>query len=740
MRRVIPLGVLVFGLLLAACVPPARPPRPGGQRPPGGKPPSGPVQATPLPAQPSPTTVPQAGPSPTAAGECPAGTGETTSESPIYAHQIYLTTSRDGLTFEEGRLILDHASMPDLVVGPDGALWVYFVNGEPGRHGIFAARQTASGDWEVVGCVTLDGQFNGNAVDPDVTRLPDGRYRLVYFQGNFVTRTLEEGEPNPIFSAVSDDGLHFTVERQIFAYPGATDPSLVQLPDGSWLLAVLAQQQIVFARSEDGQTFTEFSQPISTSGIPELFVFSDGSVGLYLGRTFYLSTDGGETWQEHPERRGPGGGGSISLIAQPEGGYTFVYLKVAHSTEESSTSPPAGATPAFNPFANLTAEQEACLKEAWGEEAFQAITTFQRPPTQEEEPAITDCGLTPPAGGPGGGPGGQGNMPPGGGPGQPGGQEGNPSGGLAGLAQGNPQDVTLNLDLTAPYLMAFLACDTTASSCDTPVDHQVYLAQSDDGEHWQVVPGWKPFQGSVPDVIRRGNVLYIYTPGAVTRYHLDTGVLEATQPVTIEGVTDGFVDPSLILDAQGRLTMFFYYGEPNGNLGTCPTGETTCVRHVGSATEVEGSDGTRFVLDQGQRITVTLDTTQETRKTASDPDIFYDGQRYVLYLSHGLSVSVWTSPDLRGTYSLVEALPDGLLSYGWGGVPAGYFDPVSGEYWTYVHYASNPNIPLVIRLARHKSLTQALGNASFTTILTGEGAGLGAGWMVGSPSFALNRP
>lgn len=296
--------------------------------------------------------------------------------------------------------------------------------------------------------------------------------------------------------------------------------------------------------------------------------------------------------------------------------------------------------------------------------------------------------------------------------------------------QGNPQEVALDLHLTAPYLTAFLACDTTISSCATPLTI-IYLAQSDDGAHWQVVPGWRPFQGSVPDLIRRGQTLHIYTPGMLTRYHLDTGVLEATRPVPIEGVSGGFVALSLILDDQGRLVLFFLHGQMGGDPAVCAPEESRCQRQIGVATEVPGSDGSRFTLDADAGLTVEVGGATACR-SVSDPDIFFDGRQYVLYLSHGLSISVWTSPDLRGTYTLVDALPGGLLASASGGVPAGYFDPVSGQYWTYAHYASGPNIPTVIRL------TRPLAHASFTTILTGEQAGLGAGWMVGSPSFALN--
>jgi len=56
----------------------------------------------------------------------------------------------------------------------------------------------------------------------------------------------------------------------------------------------------------------------------------------------------------------------------------------------------ASATPAFpkprvNIFAGMTSNQEACLRQAWGNEVFQAITPYQRPPNRDEEKAIPQC-------------------------------------------------------------------------------------------------------------------------------------------------------------------------------------------------------------------------------------------------------------------------------------------------------------------------------------------------------------
>lgn len=292
--------------------------------------------------------------------------------------------------------------------------------------------------------------------------------------------------------------------------------------------------------------------------------------------------------------------------------------------------------------------------------------------------------------------------------------------------------------VTGAYLMAYHACDNSKSDCHNPQNHRVYLAQSDDGVTWSLVPGWVPYSGSVPDVIRRRNTLYIYSAGqnSLVRYHLDTNTMDAPAQATITG-GQMFVDPSLFVDEQGRLVLFFLYGQMGGDPAGCMPGDTSCVRNIGSATEVQGSDGTQFTLDDGQRISVTLGPSAAYR-SASDPDIFYDGKQYVLYLSHGPSISVWASADLHGSYSLVTTLPNGMLTSGTGGVPSGYFDPTSGQYWTYVHVDKNNRT--IIRRAVHDNLGRGLLENDWVTVITGESIGIGESFSVASPGFAVNEP
>lgn len=78
------------------------------------------------------------------------------------------------------------------------------------------------------------------------------------------------------------------------------------------------------------------------------------------------------------------------------------------------------------------------------------------------------------------------------------------------------------MSLPTKYLMSFHACNASTTNCNDPRNHKVYIAQSDDGINWSPLPGYAPYSGSVPDIIRRGNTLYVYTPGQVRRYQIDS--------------------------------------------------------------------------------------------------------------------------------------------------------------------------------------------------------------------------
>jgi len=220
--------------------------------------------------------------------------GPVTDPSGPYYHQVAVATTTDGVTLSAPWLVLDHASVPDAAVGPDGFPLIYYVNGADGP--VWIARlldDTAN----VIGPLMLDGIARpAGVVDPDATRLSDGRIRLVYLSGF--------GPPGisvqrAFCVAESPDGVRFTVvQRALWVPANFTDPSVTQLPDGSWLMGISLGGQTVLARSSDGYGFAVYDT-LNVGGVPEVHALADGRVRLYVCRNgieSHLSADRGVTW------------------------------------------------------------------------------------------------------------------------------------------------------------------------------------------------------------------------------------------------------------------------------------------------------------------------------------------------------------------------------------------------------------------------------------------------------------
>jgi hypothetical protein len=152
-----------------------------------------------------------------------------------------------------------------------------------------------------VGPITLNGIARPRGtVDPDATLLPDGRVRLVYLNG-FGSPT--SSSRRAICVADSLDGENFGVIDAAIEFQAGdtltTDPSIVQLPTGGWLMAMSRGQTTVLARSSNGVTFSA-GETLTYGGVPELALTSDGRVRLYVcarGIESYVSSDGGGSWR-----------------------------------------------------------------------------------------------------------------------------------------------------------------------------------------------------------------------------------------------------------------------------------------------------------------------------------------------------------------------------------------------------------------------------------------------------------
>jgi hypothetical protein len=205
----------------------------------------------------------------------------------------------------------------DAVVLPDGRLRMYYGMGAPGSS---MSRITSS--------VTSDGKtWQSEATNlvgttwgaPDVVVLPDGRLRMYYTPTD--PFGLAPGQQPSVRSAISDDGITWTVEQGVRLDPAAyprlvpaagiihrvSHPGVVMLADGTWLmLAAFSYDRgfdprgfssshrtelIVWATSTDGLAFTPRGIAVDSrhkatfdgyASSPDPVIWEDGTVRAYF--------------------------------------------------------------------------------------------------------------------------------------------------------------------------------------------------------------------------------------------------------------------------------------------------------------------------------------------------------------------------------------------------------------------------------------------------------------------------
>ncbi len=287
---------------------------------------------------------------------------------------------------------------------------------------------------------------------------------------------------------------------------------------------------------------------------------------------------------------------------------------------------------------------------------------------------------------------------------------------------------------TKKYIMAFAVCSQPASP---PPDQTVYLAESDDGSNWTLVPDFIPYTGSVPEIIIRGSKLYVYTPtptAVVKRYDFGSNTWDAS-PVSVSihdsvGNNVGWVDPTSIIDSSGNIVLFFLNTTGiSGDPAICTA--YPCTKYFDMAVEVPGSDGTQFVKSSGHRASITLQDTLQRR--ACDPDLFFDGTQYVLYITKANGMVAYYSNQLLGNYTLFSGLPNGFITVQ-GVTGCGYFENTSSEYWMYV--MEKVSGVFVIRRAVFNNFNSQVN--SFNTVLSATSIGLPSTMNTESPSFCTN--
>lgn len=277
------------------------------------------------PTAPTPPSIP--GSSASACAVAPnEAPGPVTDPTGPFFHQVVAARTSDGVSMRDARQVLDHASVPDGVRMSDGSIRIYYINGAEGA--VWVARM--DGDLVTpIAPISLDGVLRPRGVvDPDATRLPDGRIRLLYLSGFGASGS---GTGRAMCLADSTDGERFTVVGAAVSFGAGdttTDPSMVRLRSGNWLMAMSRGQTTVLARSADGAIFT-VGETLSFGGVPELATTGDGRVRLYVcasGIESYVSTNDGTTWQREATVVAPGGSARIvcdpSMVAETD---VFLY-------------------------------------------------------------------------------------------------------------------------------------------------------------------------------------------------------------------------------------------------------------------------------------------------------------------------------------------------------------------------------------------------------------------------------
>lgn len=231
--------------------------------------------------------------------------------NPLADHDTWITFSDDPTTFEEGKLVLESASVPDVLVcdptiqtpicSPDEIL-IYYVDAAtligPGSEQLGLIRSSDGGEtWGEAEHISLTGKTNqGAAVDPSVVLLSDGRVRLYYF-GSETTQGDPASAPGDhvIYSAISSDGVNFVQEEgERLALERMTDPEVVEW-NGSWYMLYSVGPNSGLAVGSDGLTFVDqgIISP-SFGGVPGLLADDSRLIGYgcQQGISSSISTDG----------------------------------------------------------------------------------------------------------------------------------------------------------------------------------------------------------------------------------------------------------------------------------------------------------------------------------------------------------------------------------------------------------------------------------------------------------------
>lgn len=268
--------------------------------------------------------------------------------NPLANHDTYISFADVSTSFPEGTLVMEGASVPEVLVCPDNIstkicetneILIYLIDAEsltsPGDEDIVLLRSTDGGkNWAEKQTITLEGKLNkGPAVDPSVVMLSDGTIRLYYFGPNGPLDPFSKSA-NSVYSATSSDGVNFTVDEGIrLTAESLTDPDVTKWNE-RWYMAYSTGLTSGLAVSEDGLNFEDLGEVSENAGgVPGLFadfeklrIYGCGREGIASA----YSSDGKSFTKDVTKVVDvPGAVCDPSISYSSSLGYVFVYKKVS---------------------------------------------------------------------------------------------------------------------------------------------------------------------------------------------------------------------------------------------------------------------------------------------------------------------------------------------------------------------------------------------------------------------------
>jgi len=258
-------------------------------------------------------------------------------QGPYHDKVTYATGTSLTSWTPSGTILAEHASVPAGVI-KDGVIYVYFVDvtteGLPEQLGTVTSSDQGQ-TWTQQQVLTIEDIGDRAVADPDPVLLDDGRIRLFFFDINDarVNSTADGIEPSSkVYSAISDDGVNFAMEEGVrFERDGSGiyDPD-VNLFDDTWYLygGTNEGNQVIYATSSDGLTFTEKGVAFTGGGVPDVY-FENGLYYLFTAginiATGTVPTSFTDTGSQFRDSDSKGATADPSVIKLDDGTYLMVY-------------------------------------------------------------------------------------------------------------------------------------------------------------------------------------------------------------------------------------------------------------------------------------------------------------------------------------------------------------------------------------------------------------------------------